>query len=59
MNPQQISLNDPQLPIEIKNAICEHWNKGDQLFQVETTGGTEWWHINSNGELIDALWLEY
>lgn len=58
MDHQEIFIDDPLLPTGIRDAVIKQWSEGDLLFQVETSDGTEWWHTDCDGELIDGLWLD-
>ena len=55
---QTILVSDPSVPPSIKKIVQELQEPGDELYKVETDIGIEWWLIDSDGELIESLWLE-
>lgn len=49
---------DQLIPTQIQLAVNEIKQDDDQLSRVETDTGIEWWLLDSEGELIEAFWLE-
>jgi hypothetical protein len=55
---EPIPLDHPLVPPPIALAVRQIFQPGDALHRVPTNKGLEWWLLDSNGELIEAFWLE-
>jgi len=54
---QQFALDDPRIPLSIRQQLASIAGPGDALYFAETAQGGEWWLLDDEGELIEAFWL--
>jgi hypothetical protein len=58
MDETPIPPDHPLVPDEIRDAVMPYCNAGCTLHRTQTRTGIEWWLIDTDGELVDAFWLE-
>ena len=69
---RQVDLQSPELPAAIRQAALAQWSPGDSLWRCPRLSARqgalgwlgfgqqrvviEWWHIDADGELVEAYW---
>jgi len=54
---QQFALDDPRIPLPIRQDVAKIARAGNELYFSDTDKGGEWWLLDDEGELIEAFWL--
>lgn len=55
---QPFVLDDPRIPLAIRQSVASRAAADDTLFFADTETGGEWWLIDASGELRESFWLE-
>lgn len=56
-NGQQFAIDDPRIPLPIRQQVARLAEPGWTLHFADTAQGGEWWLLDDAGELIESFWL--
>lgn len=54
---QQFAVDDPRIPLPIRQQIAHRAEPGWELYFADTAHGGEWWLLDADGGLIESFWL--
>lgn len=55
---QSFDFLDPRVPEDIRRRVQATARPDWELYFNDTDEGGEWWLLDSDGELVEAFWLE-
>jgi hypothetical protein len=53
-----IALHDPRLPVQVLALAQSFGSQATCVHRMQTAKGIEWWVLNHEGDLLEALWFE-